>query len=408
MAAQRVCIVTGTRAEYGLLKWVMRELKEDPEVDLQIVATGTHLAPSFGETRSEIEGDGFRVDETVEMLLDSDTPVGTAKSIGLGTIGMAEALRRLSPDVVLLLGDRFEVLAAAQAALVAKIPVAHVHGGETTEGAVDESIRHAVTKMASVHFVAAAPFRRRVIQLGEHPSRVFNVGAPGLDALRRADLMDRPTLEASLGAELRPPTFLITYHPATLQDAPPEESVQELLRALSRFPEAQLLFTKSNADSGGRAINRRIEQYAEQEGDRARVYESLGQRRYLSALRYVDLVVGNSSSGLIEAPAVPVPTVNVGTRQRGRPRAGSVLDCPERAPAIAAAIRTALSEEFQGRLPDVTSPYGDGNAAPRICRHLKTLEINGPAKTFYDLPDHDLSEAAPHALHGSSEETPEE
>ena len=407
MAAQRVCIVTGTRAEYGLLKWVMQELKEDPEVDLQIVATGTHLAPSFGETRSEIEGDGFRVDETVEMLLDSDTSVGTAKSVGLGTIGMAEALQRLAPDVVLLLGDRFEVLAAAQAALVAKVPVAHVHGGETTEGAVDESIRHAVTKMASVHFVAAAPFRRRVVQLGEHPSRVFNVGAPGLDALRRVDLMDRPTLEASLGAELRPPTFLITYHPATLQDTPPEESVQELLRALSRFPEAQLLFTKSNADSGGRAINRRIEQYAEREGERARVYESLGQRRYLSALRYVDLVVGNSSSGLIEAPAVPVPTVNVGTRQQGRPRAGSVLDCPERAPAIAAAIRTALSEEFQGRLPDVTSPYGDGNAAPRICRHLKTLEISGPAKTFYDLPDYDLPETRDPSPRASTEETPE-
>ena len=403
MTSRRICIVTGSRADYGLLKWTMREIQGDPDLRLQIVATGMHLAPEFGRTDREIEEDGFEVDERVEMLTASDTPVGTAKSMGLGTIGMADAFRRLGPDVVLLLGDRFEVLAAAQAALVAKIPIAHVHGGETTEGAVDESIRHAVTKMAYLHFVSAAPFRRRVVQLGEHPDRVFNVGAPGLDALRHVDLMDQSALEASIGAELWAPTFLITYHPATLQDALPEDSVQELLRALSRFPEARLLFTKANADSGGRAVNRRIHRYAEQEGERARVYESLGQRRYLSALHHVDLVIGNSSSGLIEAPAVPVPTVNVGTRQRGRPRAGSVLDCPERTPAIAGAIRTALSEEFRGRLSDVTSPYGDGTAASRICRHLRTLEISGPAKTFYDLP-----EIEQHAPRASSEQTPEE
>ncbi|MCS3638166.1 UDP-N-acetylglucosamine 2-epimerase [Salinibacter ruber] len=386
MATRRVCIVTGTRAEYGLLYWLMREVKEDPDLDLQIIATGMHLSPEFGLTYQEIEEDGFEIDEKVEMLTSSDTPVGIAKSMGLGTIGFADALHRLEPDVLVLLGDRYEVLAVAQAAMVARIPIAHIHGGEVTEGAVDDSIRHAVTKMAHVHFVATAPFKKRVIQLGERPGRVFNVGAPGLDYLRHLDLMDRDELESSLDFELGGPTFLITYHPATLQTRPPEESTDELLKALDQFPEARLIFTKANADADGRTINQRIERYVNEESHRAQLYSSLGQKRYLSALHHVDLVLGNSSSGLTEAPAVPVPTVNLGARQDGRPRAESVIDCREQTDEIVESIRSALSDSFRERLENVTSPYGDGRATPRICRHLKEITLEGlTTKSFYDL-----------------------
>ena len=386
MAARKICIVTGTRAEYGLLYWLMREVQDDPELDLQIVATGMHLSPEFGLTYQDIEADGFEIDEKVEMLTSSDTPVGTAKSIGLGTIGFADVLDRLDPDLIVLLGDRYEILAVAQSALVGHIPIAHISGGEVTEGAIDDSVRHAVTKMAHVHFVSTSTFRDRVIQLGEQPSRVLNVGSPGLDYLHRLDLMSREELESSLGFELGDLTFLVTYHPATLQERPSEESLEELLKALDQFPEARVIFTKANADAEGRVINQRIDEYVEEEGHRARLYASLGQRRYLSALHHVDLVLGNSSSGLTEAPAVPVPTVNLGDRQKGRPRAGSVIDCKEQEDAIVEGIRKALSDPLQERLDDVSSPYGDGKATPRIRRHLKELELEDlTRKSFYDL-----------------------
>ena len=391
MAARKICIVTGTRAEYGLLYWLMREVQEDSELELQVVATGMHLSPEFGLTYQDIEADRFEIDETVEMLVSSDTSVGTAKSMGLGTIGFADVFNRLNPDCLVVLGDRFEVLAAAQAAMVARIPTAHIHGGETTKGAVDEMIRHSITKMSHVHFVTTDAFRRRVIQLGESPDRVFNVGAPGLDYLRRLDLMSQDGLEESLDFELDDPTFLITYHPVTLQETPPEESVGELIKALENFPDARLIFTKANADAGGRIINRRICHFVKEQGERARLYDSLGQRRYLSALNLVDVVVGNSSSGIIEAPAIPVPTVNIGARQKGRPRAESVIDCSETYSDISRSIREALSTEFRSRLDDVQSPYGDGNASDRICKQLKKLKINSMAKSFYDLPVDDHS-----------------
>ena len=392
MATRRVCIVTGTRAEYGLLYWLMREVQEDPELDLQIMATGMHLSPEFGLTYQEIEEDGFEIDEKVEMLTSSDTPVGIAKSIGLGTIGFADALERLDPDFLVLLGDRFEVLALAQTGMVARIPIAHIHGGEVTEGAIDDSIRHAVTKMSHVHFVATASFRKRVIQLGEHPDRVFNVGAPGLDYIRRLDLMSREALESSLGFEFGEPTFMITYHPATVRTRPPEETVEHLLEALQQFPKAHLLFTKANADAEGRKINRRLEEFVEQEGERAQLHVSLGQRRYLSALHHVDLVLGNSSSGLIEAPAIPVPTVNIGDRQKGRPRAESVIDCEPTVEEIEGAIGQALSGEFRRSLKYVDSPYGDGRASPRICERLKSMDEEDISKSFFDIKHHGYDE----------------
>jgi UDP-N-acetylglucosamine 2-epimerase (non-hydrolysing)/GDP/UDP-N,N'-diacetylbacillosamine 2-epimerase (hydrolysing) len=363
----------------------MHEVREDPDLDLQIVATGMHLSPEFGLTYQQIEEDGFVIDETIEMLLSSDTPVGIAKSIGLGTIGFADAFKQLGPDIVVLLGDRFEILAAAQAAMVARIPIAHIHGGETTEGAIDESIRHAITKMAHLHLTAAAPFRKRVIQMGEAPSRVFNVGAPGLDHLKRLDLLDREAFEASIDFEIAEPTFLITCHPATLANISSEEAIDQLFAAIDTFPEATLIFTKSNADADGRVINQRIESYVEQHKRRARVYTSLGQRRYLSALHHVDVVIGNSSSGIIEAPAVPIATVNIGDRQKGRLRARSVIDVSADTQSIIQGIEQALSDLFQKNLQDVSSPYGDGEASPRICQHLKTVDTTNLMTSFHDL-----------------------
>ncbi|WP_103019497.1 UDP-N-acetylglucosamine 2-epimerase [Salinibacter altiplanensis] len=386
MAKRRICFVTGTRAEYGLMQWVLHEIQQDPDLELQIIATGMHLSPEFGLTYQAIEEDGFEIDEKVEMLLSSDTPVGVAKSMGLGTIGFAEAFDRLDPDVALIPCDRFEALSAAQAALVARIPIAHAYGGETTEGAFDEAIRHSITKMALYHYVTAEPHRERVIQLGEHPDRVKNYGAPQLDHLSRLDLLDRDEFERSIDFQLGEPTFLITYHPVTLENKSSEQGINELLQALDHFPDARLIFTNSNADTEGRIINRRIEEYAEALGSRANVYTSLGQRRYLSALHHVDLVLGNSSSGIIEAPAVPVPTVNVGARQKGRLRAESIIDCAEKSEEIIEAIEKALSDDFQSQIEKVESPYGDGKAATRIHCHLKQADIDSPRKTFYDLP----------------------
>ncbi len=386
MAIRKICFVTGARAEYGLLQWVLHEIKKDPDLELQIIATGMHLSPEFGQTYQAIEEDGFEIDEKVEMLLSSDTSVGVAKSMGLGTVGIADAFNRLDPDIALIPCDRYEALAAAQVALVAQIPIAHVYGGETTEGAFDEAIRHSITKMALLHYVTAEPHRKRVIQLGEVPSRVKNFGAPQLDHLNRLELLDRCEFESSIEFELRDPTFLITYHPTTLDEAPVEEELSELLEALDRFPDARLIFTKSNADTGGQIINTMIEDYAEVNSERARVYSSLGQCRYLSALHHVHAVVGNSSSGLIEAPAVPVPTVNIGDRQRGRLRTESVIDCQPESESIRVAIEEALSNDFQDKIKGVTSPYGDGRAAPRICQDLKEADLGSLSKSFYDLP----------------------
>lgn len=387
MANRRICIVTGTRAEYGLLYWLMREVQEDPELALQIVVTGMHLSPEFGLTYQEIEEDGFEIDEKVEMLTSSDTPVGIAKSIGLGTIGFADALSRLDPDIIVLLGDRYEMLSVAQAALVARIPLAHIHGGEATKGLIDDPIRHALTKLSHYHFVTAQPFRDRVVQMGEHPKRVFQVGAPGLDHLKRMELMDRDEFEESIDFELGERSCIVTYHPVTLSETSPGEPFAELLAALDAVPDLRIIFTKSNADTDGRVINQMIDEYVEAHEDRACAFTSLGQRRYLSALHHADAVVGNSSSGIIEAPAVPVPTVNLGDRQGGRLRAASVIDCEEEESSIHDALGRALSSTFREHIQDVSSPYGDGHASSRIKETLKDMPLGEEVlkKGFYDL-----------------------
>jgi len=379
-------VVTGSRAEYGLLRWLMEEIERTPSLQLQVIATGMHLSPEFGLTYREIECDGFRIDCKVEMLLSSDTPMGLAKSMGLGLIGFADAFQRLQPDVLVLLGDRFEIFAAAAAATVARIPMAHIHGGEVTQGAFDEPLRHAITKMAHLHFVAAEEYRRRVIQLGEAPERVYLVGALGLDGIKRLRLLDREGLEQALDFKLGARSLLVTFHPVTLEPGASKRQMSELLAALARLENVHLIITMPNADTDGRAFIDMIEDFTASHAN-ARAYTSLGQLRYLSCLRYVDGVVGNSSSGLIEAPAFRKGTVNIGDRQRGRLKAASVIDCEPERGAILEAIRKLYSREFQEQLHDVRNPYGEGDAAVRIARVLGECALDSTLlkKGFYDL-----------------------
>lgn len=383
---RKICIVTGTRAEYGLLYWLMKEIQNDQDLELQIIVTGMHLSPEFGLTYKTIEVDGFLIDAKVEMLLSSDTPVGIAKSIGLGVIGFADALDRLMPDILVLLGDRYEILAAAQAAMVARIPIAHLHGGEATEGLIDEAIRHAVTKMAHFHFVAAEPYRQRVIQLGENPEKVINYGAPGLDNIKRLNLLNKEDFENSINFRLGKTNFLVTYHPVTLSDQGPKHTMQELFRALDHFKDAKIIFTKPNADTDGRVICQMIDDYMVRQPDRVMATVSLGQLRYLSAIKHVDAVIGNSSSGLIEAPPLKKPTINLGNRQRGRLKAASVIDCDENTEAIIAAIQKALSADFLLSITNVVSLYGEGNASVRIKDYLKIVNLKDVLqKKFFDM-----------------------
>lgn len=381
-----ICVVTGTRAEYGLLYWLMKEIQDDPDLDFQVIVTGAHLAPEFGLTWKQIEEDGFEIDEKIEMLLSSDTPAGIAKSTGLGIIGFADAFTRLKPNLVVLLGDRFEIFAVATAAHIARIPIAHIHGGETTEGAIDEAFRHAVTKMSQIHFVAAEPYRKRVIQMGEDPSRVFLTGTPGLDHLKKTPLLSRDEMEVDLGIQLEAPLFLVTYHPVTLQGNP-KKPFGELLTALEEFPDASIVFTHSNADTEGRNLISMIEDHAAARPDRIRSVASLGQRRYLSLLKICDAVVGNSSSGLTEAPSFGVPTVNIGDRQKGRLKASSVLNCPEERRVISETIRKALSPAFKEIASNTQNPYGSGGASEKIKQILKEISLEGLLeKSFYSLP----------------------
>ncbi len=383
---RKICVVTGTRAEYGLLYWLIKEIKDDPDLELQLVATGMHLSPEFGLTYRKIEEDGFTIVAKVEMLLSSDTPVGIAKSIGLGVIGFADAFARLKPDILVVLGDRYEIFAAAQAALTARIIIAHIHGGETTAGVMDEAMRHAITKMSHFHFTAAEPYRQRVIQLGELPERVLNYGAPGLDHLKKTNLLDRDEFEKAIDFQLGALSFLVTYHPVTLDTEGPEKPFTELLRAIDHFSQAKIIFTKANADTFGRTINQKIDEYAERNPLRVKIFTSMGQLLYLSAIKNVDIVVGNSSSGLIEVPCLKKATVNIGERQRGRLRADSVINCEEEERAIVSAIEKGISAEFKSTLANVISPYGQGNASLKIKEYLKKVSLrNVQMKPFYDV-----------------------
>ncbi len=383
--SRKICVVTGARADYGLLRWVMEGIRKSPELELQVIATGMHLSPEFGLTYREIEKDGFHIDRKVEMLLSSDTPTGVTKSMGLGLIGFGDALQQLKPDLMLVLGDRFEIFSAVVAAMVACIPVAHLHGGESTEGAFDESIRHSITKMSHLHFVAAEEYRKRVIQLGEQPERVFLVGGLGIDTLKNLKLLHRAELEESLGIKLRKKNLLITFHPATLENASSAQQMTELLAALDLLEDTLLIFTLPNADTDGRVLIEMVKQFVADHTN-ANAYTSMGQLLYLSCIEHVDGVVGNSSSGLTEAPSFIKGTINIGDRQRGRLKAASVIDCTPDRQAIESALQRLYSPEFQAILKTVHNPYGEGGASEKIVQILQDYPLESILKkSFNDL-----------------------
>ncbi len=382
MGTRKVCVVTGSRAEYGLLSVVMEEIRKDPLFTLQVAATGMHLSPEFGLTYRTIEQDDFAIDAKVEMLLSSDTPVGIAKSIGLGVSGFSDVFHALKPDLLLVLGDRFEIFAAAQAALVARIPVAHIAGGDTTEGAFDEAIRHSITKMAHLHFVTNEASAKRVRQMGEDPAHIYDVGSPGIDVIRRIEPLEREELEKKLGFIFRKRNLLVTFHPVTL-DSLAEAQCQELLNALDSYgTDFGVIFTKPNADTQGRAIAQMVEQYVAAR-PHAKVFTSLGQRFYLSVVALVDAVVGNSSSGLYEVPSFKKPTVNIGDRQKGRLQATSVINCRPEAKDIVRAIDRAFSMDCS----NAVNPYGNGDSAGKIAAALRAIPDYSALlkKRFFDI-----------------------
>lgn len=381
---RKIGVFTGTRADYGLLYWLLKDIEADDELELMLIVSGMHLSPEFGLTYKTIESDGFTINEKIETLISSDTKVGVAKSIGLGVLGFTDALDRQKPDVLVILGDRFEALAIAQTAMILGIPIVHLHGGEITEGSYDDAIRHAITKLSYLHATSTEEYRQRVIQLGEAPDRVFNVGAIGLDHLNRGSFVTVDELAISLNFALRQPYVVVTYHPVTLADEDATTSFIALLQALDQFPQIQVVLTYPNADDGGRQIIPLIEAYAAKQPQRILAIPSLGQVRYLSAIKNAAAVIGNSSSGIIEVPAMDVPTVNIGMRQKGRLAAKSVLNCDATAVAIQTAIELAFSRTYKTSGEHIHNPYGQGNASQQVVSMLKNLKF-ASVKTFYDL-----------------------
>lgn len=389
MMKKHVAVFTGTRAEYGLLYWLLKDIKADSELTLQLIVSGMHLSPEFGHTYHQIEQDGFVIDEKIEILLSSDSAVGVAKSMGLGVLGFADALNRLKPDVFIILGDRFEALAAAQTAMILRIPIIHIHGGELTEGAYDDAIRHAITKLSYLHGTSTEEYRQRVIQLGESPERVINIGAIGLDHLNRATFMSIDELSVSLNFKLNKPFFVVTYHPVTLGDESPEISFRALLDALDEYPDHQIIITYPNADNGGRRIIPILEEYARKNSTRVLAIPSLGQVRYLSLVAHAAAVIGNSSSGIIEVPAFDVPTVNIGIRQKGRLAAKSVLNAGPNQQSISESIQKAISRCYKEPKEQVHNPYGQGNTSGQVIQMIKSLNFE-PCKTFFDINFDDI------------------
>lgn len=395
VTARRIAVVTGTRAEYGLLKRLIARLHASDATELHLIVCAAHLSPEFGMTVREIEADGFPIAERIEMLLSSDSAAGVGKATGLGMIGFADTFARIRPDILVLLGDRFEILAAAVAALFAGIPIAHLSGGETTEGAFDEAVRHSVTKMAALHFTAAEPYRDRVVQLGEQPDRVFNVGGLGTDAIAELEPMPKAELEAFLGLSFGAETVLVTFHPETAGGRDPVAQMQALLAALDTRPDMHIIFTLPNADTGGRALIAMVEDYVARRGN-AVAHASLGQHRYLSALTYVDAVVGNSSSALAEVPSFGIGTLDIGDRQAGRLRASSVIHCEADRAAIAEGIATVLSPSFREGLSNTVNPYGRGGASAAIFDILVSHPLDRlTMKRFHDLRADGRDRAAP-------------
>lgn len=382
---RKICFVTGTRAEYGLLSRLMRLVKEDNDLRLQVIATNMHLMPEYGETYKEIEKDGFTIDKKVYMHKPSDNAHGIILSMAEEMQGMNDALSELKPDILVLLGDRYEILVAAQVALIHRVPIAHIHGGEVTEGAFDDAIRHSVTKMSSLHFTSCEEYRHRVIQMGEQPSRVFDVGSLGVENIKAVPLMTKDELEASLDFKIDTQTILVTYHPVTL-GGDPAKDIREFLNALDQFNDLKVIFTMPNSDTGRDAIALAVENYVEKHSNSAKAYTSLGLRRYLSTLQFVKAAVGNSSSGIIEVPSFGIPTLNIGDRQKGRLASKSVVNCGTSKDEVIAGLKLCLSEEMQKAAKTYENPYAKPDTANLIYQELKNVELAGlNLKTFYDL-----------------------
>jgi len=382
---KKVCIVTGSRAEYGLLYLLIKGIQKSKKLKLQLVVTGMHLSHEFGETYKEIEKDGFKIDYKIETLLSSDTSVSISKSVGLGIISFAEVFEQIKPDLLIVLGDRFEILSAATAAMISRIPIAHLHGGESTEGAIDEAIRHAITKMSHLHFVSTNEYKKRVIQLGENPSNVYNVGALGVDNIIHFKPITKTKFEKDIKFIFGNKNILVTYHPETLESTTAESQMLQILHALESLTDTNILFTFSNADNGGREINNLIKEFVSKHNN-CSWHISLGRARYLSALSYVDMVVGNSSSGIIEVPYFKIPTINIGERQKGRVKANSIIDCECRKSSILKAIKIAYSETFKSKIRKQKLPYGNGKTHIEIINILESAKSDILLKkSFHDL-----------------------
>lgn len=382
----KICIVTGTRAEYGLLFPLMKAITEDNAMELQLLVTGMHLSPEFGLTYKQIEADGFHINVKVDMLLSSDTPEGISKSMGVGMIGYADAFASLKPDWIIILGDRFEAFAAASAAFVARLPIAHISGGETTEGATDEAFRHAITKMSYLHFTATEAYRKRVIQLGESPDRVFNVGALGIDNIMHLQRSSRSELEQFLSIDLSLPTVLVTYHPVTLENNTAQHQFRSLINALLEFENIQVIITYPNADTDGRVIITELQHIVKKHPGKFFAYPSLGQKRYLSLIPFMKAVIGNSSSGIVEIPSFHIPTVNIGDRQKGRISSDSVIHVAPDKESIISGINKAFSPTFTNKCKDLPNMYGDGKTCGRIMDKLIEFgKVQTIKKQFYDL-----------------------
>ena len=382
---KKICIITGTRADYGLLRWVIEGIQNSKSLEKQLVVTGMHLSQEYGMTINEIREDGFKITKTVEMLLSSDSPAGISKSIGLGIIGFADTFNSLKPDLLIVLGDRYEILSACIAAMTARIPIAHLHGGEATEGLIDESIRHSITKMSHLHFVATDEYKNRVIQLGEAPKNVFNVGGLGIDSINKLKLLSKKELEDAIDFKFSRKNLLVTFHPVTLEERKSGAQLDQLLLALSKEKDTSIIFTMPNSDTEGRILFSKIVKFCDLNSN-AKCFKSLGQIKYFSCIKFVDAVVGNSSSGLLEVPTFKKGTINIGNRQKGRISAKSVINCEAEQKSILKALKKLYSQEFQDSLTNIINPYGEGGASDKIIKKIEEIELKGIInKKFYNL-----------------------
>ncbi len=382
----KICVATGTRAEYGLLRPLMNAIKNEPNWQLQILVTGAHLSPEFGLTYHEIEKDGFSIDKKVEMLLSADTASSIVKSMGLGMLGFSDAFQDLSPNLLIILGDRYEMLALASSALIFTIPVVHIHGGELTEGAYDDAIRHSITKMSNLHFASTEQYKNRIIQLGEDPRFVHNVGAIGLDSVKQLPLLSKDKLEKELEFKFKKYNYQVTFHPTTLDKESPEKQFQILLNAVEKQEDSFFIFTKANADSGGRIINKMIDEYVSRNPEKAKAFTSLGNLRFLSLVKYCDAIVGNSSSGIIEVPSLKTATINIGDRQKGRVQAESIINTTVSEVEILQAFKKTKSVKFKEIVEHSVNPYGDGETTKKIMEVLRKVNLQDfRTKKFYDL-----------------------